>query len=86
MSAGPFAGSPYAFSASDCFSASDSSGRRRIIRRFLWPWGGLMIIMWVYVAVMRGFGNTAFEMETIAFFFVNSKSGGGSLLCTGEYV
>lgn len=27
-----------------------------------------MIIMWVYVAVMRGFGNTAFEMETIAFF------------------
>ncbi len=30
--------------------------------------GGLIIIMWVYVAVMRGFGNTAFEMETIAFF------------------
>lgn len=30
--------------------------------------GGLMILMWVYVAVMRLLGNKAFEMEIIAFF------------------
>ena len=30
--------------------------------------GGLMILMWLYVGLMRAFGNTAFEMETIAFF------------------
>lgn len=30
--------------------------------------GGLTVLMWVYVAIMRGLGNTAFEMETIAFF------------------
>lgn len=30
--------------------------------------GGLTVIMLAYFAVMRGLGNTAFEMETIAFF------------------
>lgn len=30
--------------------------------------GGLMLAMWIYVGVMRHLGNTAFEMETIAFF------------------
>ncbi len=30
--------------------------------------GGLIGIMWIYVAIMRSFGNTAFEIETIAFF------------------
>ena len=30
--------------------------------------GGLMVLMWIYVALMRALGNTAFEMETIAFF------------------
>jgi len=30
--------------------------------------GGLMVFMWIYVGVMKRMGNTAFEMETIAFF------------------
>lgn len=30
--------------------------------------GGLTVVMLIYFAVMRGLGNTAFEMETIAFF------------------
>lgn len=30
--------------------------------------GGLIVLMWVYVGLMRALGNTAFEMETIAFF------------------
>lgn len=30
--------------------------------------GGLMLLMWIYVGLMRALGNTAFEMETIAFF------------------
>ena len=30
--------------------------------------GGLMLLMWIYVGLMRALGNTAFEMEIIAFF------------------
>ena len=30
--------------------------------------GGLMALMWAYAILMKIFGNTAFEMETIAFF------------------
>lgn len=30
--------------------------------------GGLAFVMWLYVAIMRLFKNTAFEIETIAFF------------------
>ncbi len=30
--------------------------------------GGLMVLMWIYVGLMRSLGNTAFEMEIIAFF------------------
>ncbi len=30
--------------------------------------GGLMVLVWLYVGIMRKLGNTAFEMEIIAFF------------------
>lgn len=30
--------------------------------------GGLMLLMWLYFGIMKRLGNTAFEMETIAFF------------------
>ena len=67
MSAGPSLAALTLFQLLTAFQLLIALGEAYYTQVFM-AMGGLMIIMWVYVAVMRGFGNTAFEMETIAFF------------------
>ena len=38
------------------------------LSQVIMAFGGLMVIMWVYLGVMRALKQTAFEMDTIAFF------------------
>lgn len=67
MSAGPSLAALTLFQLLTIFQLGFALGSERLPQIFI-AIGGLMVVMWLYVAVMRSLGNTAFEMETIAFF------------------
>ncbi len=67
MSAGPSVAALVLFQLLTAFQLGIALGEEHYTQIFL-GMGGLIIIMQIYMAVMRIMGNTAFEMETIAFF------------------
>lgn len=67
MSAGPSLAALVLFQLLTAFQLGIALGEEYYTQIFL-GMGGLIIIMQIYMAVMRIMGNTAFEMETIAFF------------------
>ncbi len=67
MSAGPSLAALVLFQVLTVFQLWISLGEEYYTQVFF-SMGGLTVMMLIYFAVMRGLGNTAFEMETIAFF------------------
>ena len=67
MSAGPSVAALVLFQLLTAFQLGIALGEEHYTQIFF-GMGGLIIIMQIYMAVMRIMGNTAFEMETIAFF------------------
>lgn len=67
MSAGPSLAALTLFQLLTAFQLGIALGEDYLDKVFICI-GGLMVFMWIYVAVMRKLGNTAFEMESIAFF------------------
>lgn len=67
MSAGPSLAALVLFQILTVFQLWISLGEEYYTQVFF-SMGGLTVMMLIYFAVMRGLGNTAFEMETIAFF------------------
>ena len=68
MSAGPSLAALTLFQLLTAFQLGIALWRRIQHTGIYGHGGGLIVITWIYVAVMRALGNTAFEMETIAFF------------------
>ena len=67
MSAGPSLAALTLFQLLTAFQLCFSLGKDYLDEIFA-SMGGLILLMWVYVAVMKSLGNTAFEIETISFF------------------
>lgn len=67
MSAGPSLAALTLFQLLTAFQLGIALGEEHMSQVYM-SIGGLMVFMWIYVGVMKRLGNTAFEMETIAFF------------------
>lgn len=67
MSIGPSLAALTLFQLLTMFQLGISLGAEYLPQIFI-SIGGLMVIMWIYVAVMRKIGNVSFELESIAFF------------------
>ena len=67
MSAGPSLAALTLFQLLTAFQLGIALGTEHMVQVYA-AFGGLMLLMWTYFAVMKSLGNTAFEMETIAFF------------------
>lgn len=67
MSAGPSLAALTLFQLLTAFQLGIALGEEHMSQVYF-SIGGLMVFMWIYVGVMKHLGNTAFEMETIAFF------------------
>lgn len=67
MSAGPSLAALTLFQLLTAFQLGVSLGAEYLPEIFV-AIGGLMAVMWIYTLVMKSLGNTAFEMESIAFF------------------
>ncbi len=52
----------------------------------IFSFGGLMLLMWSYVAIVRASGRRSFEMEAIAFFPSTPNPGGRGELRAGQTV
>ena len=67
MSAGPSLAALTLYQLLTAFQLGIALGTEHMVQVYA-AFGGLMLLMWTYFAVMKSLGNTAFEMETIAFF------------------
>lgn len=67
MSAGPSLAALTLFQLLTTFQLFIAEGEEHMTQVFIGMMG-LMLVTWVYVGIMKTLGNSAFEMETIAFF------------------
>lgn len=67
MSAGPSLAALTLFQLLTAFQLGIALGEEHMAEVYI-AIGGLMLCMWIYIGVMKHLGNTAFEMESIAFF------------------
>ena len=67
MSAGPTLAALTLFQILTAFQLSIALPQEDMPKIFI-AFGGLILTMWIYVAVLRSMKKTAFEMDTIAFF------------------
>ncbi|MCI8608796.1 MAG: FtsW/RodA/SpoVE family cell cycle protein [Firmicutes bacterium] len=67
MSAGPTLAALTLFQLLTAFQLSIALPEEAMMDIFI-GFGGLMAIMWIYVAALKSMGQTAFEMDIIAFF------------------